>query len=103
MKIRGLAKRFLTALAVLTLTAEGLAAPLSIRAAEPLGVAPAPLRSEPLDASAATGGYSQIVLPGQGVPPAKPTVEEEIISQRDAFNAVFADKQILVRSSPTLL
>ena len=33
MKIRGLAKRFLTALAVLTLTAEGLAAPLSILAA----------------------------------------------------------------------
>ncbi|MEK7548456.1 MAG: PA14 domain-containing protein, partial [Patescibacteria group bacterium] len=91
-----LVKKYLTALAVIVLLSEPFLGPLIARAEAILPNAPAtkepgPLPSEPLDASAATGGYSQIVLPGQGVTPAKPTIEEEIISQRDAYTDVFLE------------
>lgn len=88
-------KRYLAITAALVLATEALLAPLSVQAAiiggPPLPPAPGPLNSEPLDPNAATGGFSRIVIPGQNVLPAPNTVEQEIISRRDAFNSVFLE------------
>lgn len=93
-------QRFLTVAAALVLATEALLTPISIQAANigPEPSDPGPLQSEPLNPDAATGGFSQVVIPGQGMTPpviknqpSPPTEEQEIITKRDAFNSVFAE------------
>ncbi|MEK7201916.1 MAG: PA14 domain-containing protein [Patescibacteria group bacterium] len=103
MMLTGMGKkvqRFLTVAAALVLATEALLTPISIQAANigPDPSDPGPLISEPLNPDAATGGFSQIVIPGQGMTPpviknqpTPPTEEQEIVARRDAFNSVFAE------------
>ncbi|MDP3992860.1 MAG: PA14 domain-containing protein [bacterium] len=98
MMLTGVGKKlqhFLTVVATLALATEALLTPISIQAAsiEPELGDPGPLQSEPLNPDAATGGFSEVVIPGQNMPtaPTPPTEEQELVDRRDAFNTVWAE------------